>query len=148
MKGYERGSIVVRADASHAEGLRFEPDSMPWLNARSLFTQQQMGAYCEHWGDKGGEEGNWPPYLTCRWLRISFLSNRHSPTYESIWDYLNFYERLSTSNFKKNLYFVAPLSKSIITLWLISKNWWKNWSCILALSLTYCSPKIKLNNEP
>ena len=26
---YERGSIVVRAHASHAEGLRFEPDSMP-----------------------------------------------------------------------------------------------------------------------
>ena len=27
--GYERGSIVVRAQASHAEGLRFESDSMP-----------------------------------------------------------------------------------------------------------------------
>ena len=26
---YERGSIVVRAQASHAEGLSFEPDSMP-----------------------------------------------------------------------------------------------------------------------
>ena len=25
----ERGSIVVRAHASHTEGLRFEPDSMP-----------------------------------------------------------------------------------------------------------------------
>ena len=25
----ERGSIVVRAHASHAEGLRFEPNSMP-----------------------------------------------------------------------------------------------------------------------
>ena len=25
----ERGSIVIRAHASHAEGLRFEPDSMP-----------------------------------------------------------------------------------------------------------------------
>ena len=37
-----RGSIVVRANASRAEGLRFEPDSMPWLNTRSLFTQQQM----------------------------------------------------------------------------------------------------------
>ena len=35
----ERGSIVVRAHASHEEGLRFEQDSMPWLNARSLFTQ-------------------------------------------------------------------------------------------------------------
>ena len=40
---YEQGSIVVRAHASHAEGLGFEPDSMPWLNARSMFTQQQMG---------------------------------------------------------------------------------------------------------
>ena len=28
-KGYELGRIVVRAHASHAEGLRFEPDSMP-----------------------------------------------------------------------------------------------------------------------
>ena len=26
---YERGSIAARAHASHAEGLRFEPDSMP-----------------------------------------------------------------------------------------------------------------------
>ena len=26
---YERSSIVVRAHASHAEGLRIEPDSMP-----------------------------------------------------------------------------------------------------------------------
>ena len=25
----ERGSIVIRAHASHAEGLRFKPDSMP-----------------------------------------------------------------------------------------------------------------------
>jgi len=34
------------------------------------------------------EERNWPPYLTCRWLSISVLSNRHSPTYKSIRDYL------------------------------------------------------------
>ena len=63
---FERGSIVIRAHASHAESLQFEPDSMPLLNARSLFTQQQMGTQWEHWGDKGGEERNWPPYLTCR----------------------------------------------------------------------------------
>ena len=25
---------------------------------------------------------NWPPYLTCQWLRINVLSNRHSPTCE------------------------------------------------------------------
>ena len=84
---YERGGIVVRAHASHADGLRFEHDSM-FLNARSLFTRQQMGTQWEHWGDKGGEERNWPPYLTCRWLRISVLSNRHSTTYENIRDYL------------------------------------------------------------
>ena len=40
-------------------------------------------------GDKEGEEKNWPPYLTCRWLRISVLSNRHS-TYASIQNYLVF----------------------------------------------------------
>ena len=51
-----RDNIVVRAYASHAEGLRFEPDSMPWLNARSLFTQQQMGTWWKYLGDKGGEE--------------------------------------------------------------------------------------------
>ena len=81
---------MVRAHASHAEDQRFEPNSMPLLNARSLFTQQQMSTQWEHWGDKGGEERNWPPYLTCRWLRISVLSNRHSPTYRSIRDYLYF----------------------------------------------------------
>ena len=81
---------MVRAHASHAEGLRFEPDSMPWMNAHSLFTQQQKGTWWEHWGDKGREERDWPPYLTSRWLRISVLSNRHSPTYESIQDYLHF----------------------------------------------------------
>ena len=44
-------------------------------------------------GDKGGEEKNWPPYLTCRWLRISVLCNRQSPTYESIRDYLYRYTK-------------------------------------------------------
>ena len=63
---------------------------MAWLNARSLFTQHQMGTQWEHWGDKGSEERNWPPYLTFRWLRISVPSNRHSPTDESIRDYLYF----------------------------------------------------------
>ena len=58
---YERGSIVVRAHASHVEGLRFEPDWMPLLNARSLFTQQQMGIQWEQWGDKGGGKGTGHP---------------------------------------------------------------------------------------
>ena len=79
---------MVRAHTSRTESLRFDSDSMPWMNARSLFTQQRMGTWWQHCGDKGGEERNWPPYLTCRWLRISVLSNRHSPTYESIRDYL------------------------------------------------------------
>ena len=87
---YGWGSIVVRAHAYRAEGVRFQHDSMPWLNARSLFTQQQTGTWWQHWGDKGSEERNWPPYLTCRWLRISVLSNRHSPKYESIRHYLYF----------------------------------------------------------
>ena len=85
------GGIVVRAHASHVEGLRFESDSMPCLDARSLFIQQQMGTWWQHWGDKGGEERNWPPYLTYRWLRISVLSNRHSPTYESIREHFYLY---------------------------------------------------------
>ena len=33
---------MVRAHASRAEGLKFEPDSMTGLNAHSLYTQQQM----------------------------------------------------------------------------------------------------------
>ena len=32
---------MVRGHASRAESLRFESDSMPRLNARSLFTQHQ-----------------------------------------------------------------------------------------------------------
>ena len=72
-----------RAHAPREVGLWFESNSIPLLNARSLFTQQRMGTWWQHWGDKGGEERNWPPYLTCRWLRISYLANRHSPTYES-----------------------------------------------------------------
>ena len=36
----------------------------PWLGARSLSTQQQMGTRWNQWGDKGGEERKWPPYLT------------------------------------------------------------------------------------
>ena len=85
---FGRGSMV-RAHACPAESLRFEPDSMPWLYVRSLFTQQQMGTQWEQWGDKDGEERNWPPYLTRWWLSVSVLSNRHSPTYESIREYGN-----------------------------------------------------------
>ena len=47
-----------------------------------------MGTWWQHCGDKGGEKRNWPPYFICRWLRISVLSSRHSPTYESIRYYL------------------------------------------------------------
>ena len=62
-----------------AEGLCFESHSKPWLNAFLLFTQQWMGnlvATLER--DKGSKEMNWLPYLTCHWLRIDILSNRHS----------------------------------------------------------------------
>ena len=45
-----------------------------------------MGTWWQHCGDKGGEERNWPSYLTCQWLSISVLSNWHSPTYASIRD--------------------------------------------------------------
>ena len=93
-KPYWRGSIVFRAYASRAEGLRFQPDSISWLNNRSLFTQQQIGTWWQHWEDKGGEERNWPLYLIWQWLSISVLSNRHSPTYESIRDYLYRFKRL------------------------------------------------------
>ena len=80
---------MVRAHAYPAESLRFEPNSMPWLNVRSMFTQQQMGTQWEQWGDKDGEERNWQPYLTRWWLSVSVLFNRHSPTYESIREYGN-----------------------------------------------------------
>ena len=32
--------------------------------AHSLSTQQLTGTQWKHWGDKGGKERNWPPYLT------------------------------------------------------------------------------------
>ena len=83
-----RSFKAVMAIWACVEGLRFESDSRPWLDAHSLFSQQRIGTWWQHWGNRGGEERNWPPYLTCRWLRISFLSNRHSPTYESVRDYL------------------------------------------------------------
>jgi len=57
------------------------------LTECSLLIQQRMGTWWQHWGDKGGEERNWPPYLVCQWLRISVLFHRHSPTYKSILDY-------------------------------------------------------------
>ena len=31
----------------------------------------------KYWGDKGGKERNWPPYLTMLRPRTSVLSNRH-----------------------------------------------------------------------
>ena len=51
-----RGGIAVTAHVLCAEGLWFESDSRPRLNARSLFTQQRMGTCWQHWGDRGGEE--------------------------------------------------------------------------------------------
>ena len=51
---------MVKAHASRAQGLKFESDSMPRLNARSLFTEQQMGTWWQHWRDKGGENWNHP----------------------------------------------------------------------------------------
>ena len=38
-----------------------------------------MGTWWQLWGDKGGEERNWPPCLTCQRLKIRFLSNRPLP---------------------------------------------------------------------
>jgi len=70
--------------------LRFESDWMPWLIARSLFTQQQMGSWWQHWGDNGGEERNWPPYLTYRWLMISVFSNRHPLRTKVYWTTITF----------------------------------------------------------
>ena len=55
-------SIAVRAVAYCAEDHGSGPTSSLWLDARSLSTQQRMGTRWKHWGDKGGEERNWPPY--------------------------------------------------------------------------------------
>ena len=38
-----RGGVAVRASNSCAEGLRFEPNSRPSLNARSLFNLAANG---------------------------------------------------------------------------------------------------------
>ena len=78
---------------------------MVQVRLNSLFTQQQMGTWWQHWEDEGGGERNWPPYLTCWWLRKSVLSNRHSPTHESIQDYLYLYHeknmRANSINYTK-----------------------------------------------
>ena len=45
MLTYGRGGIVVRAHTSRVEGLRFESDSMPLLNARSLTVHPAANGY-------------------------------------------------------------------------------------------------------
>ena len=97
-----RGGVAVRAPVSCAESLRLESDSRFLPTARINFTQQQMATWWHHWGDKGGKERNWPPYLTCRWLRKSFLFNRHFPTYRSIRDYLYVFIRSGQLVMEKN----------------------------------------------
>ena len=57
-------SIAVRALAYCAVGSRFETHFKLKVDTRPLPTQQQMGIWWKHWGDKGGEERNLPPYLT------------------------------------------------------------------------------------
>ena len=47
---------MVRVHASRAEVLRLESDSMPQPNARSLFTQQQMGSWWQHWEIKAARK--------------------------------------------------------------------------------------------
>ena len=96
--GHGRCGIVVIAHASRAEGLQFESDPVATL------------------GDKGGEERNWPPYLKCRWLRISVLSNRHSPTYGSIRDCLYLLCRTYTLNPKTDVNLAWPPSTFKINL--------------------------------
>ena len=55
---------MIKALAYCAEDRGSGPTWNHWLEARSLFTQEQMGTRWKHWGDKGGEERNWPPYFT------------------------------------------------------------------------------------
>ena len=80
---------MVRAHVCRVKGLKFESHSMPSLNARSLFTQQRMGTWWQHWGAKGGEERKWPHHMPL--AQKSVLSNRHFPKYEIIRNYLYFF---------------------------------------------------------
>ena len=45
IQGYDQSSIAVRGRVYSTERLRFECDSRPRLNARSLSTQQRMGTW-------------------------------------------------------------------------------------------------------
>lgn len=94
------------------------------LNARSLFTQQQVGTRRQYWGDKGGDVRNWLPYLTCRWIRISVLFNKHSPAYESIRDYLyfrdsftNWANQMSTNSLSKTQFIWQLLERYLQWRW-------------------------------
>ena len=59
-----RVSIAVRALAYFAEDHGSGPTLSYLLDACSLSTHQRMGTWLKHWGDKGSDEWNWPPYLT------------------------------------------------------------------------------------
>ena len=55
---------MVRALTYCAEDHVSGSTSSQWLDARSLSNQQRMGTRWKHWGDKGGKERSWTPYLT------------------------------------------------------------------------------------
>ena len=51
-----------------------------------------MGTRWKHWGDKGGEERNWPLNLTMPMAQDSVLSYRHFPLVQIVYGtYLYFY---------------------------------------------------------
>ena len=103
-------------------------------------------------GDKGGEERNWPPYLTCRWLRISVLSNRHSPTYEIIRGQplhipycllervLVLGNRLSKSNASFLATCISPWGPPFIAAWKLNGHWSTTPSLPVAQESPNCCP--------
>ena len=60
--------------------VRAEPSDRSW-DARSLFTQQQMGTWWQHGKPKAARKGTGHPTSLCRRLRISVPLTGTPPTY-------------------------------------------------------------------
>ena len=67
-----------------------------WVFYRSLSTQQGMEIWWKHWGNKGDEEGNWPPYLTKPKAQDKYPLKQALPQRtDRIWDLRFFITKIS-----------------------------------------------------